>query len=66
MDLSTHVDDADVTLNVCLGKEFTGGTLYFHGIRGTPTEKTDYFEFTHKTGKIDCQMRKSRSLQELL
>ena len=29
--LDFHVDASDVTLNVCLGKEFTGGTLFSVG-----------------------------------
>jgi hypothetical protein len=29
--LDWHVDDSDVTLNVCLGKEFVGGDLVFSG-----------------------------------
>lgn len=28
-----HVDDSEVTLNVCLGKEFSGGELFFRGVR---------------------------------
>lgn len=28
-----HVDDSEVTLNVCLGKQFTGGELFFRGTR---------------------------------
>lgn len=28
-----HVDDSEVTLNVCLGKQFTGGELFFRGVR---------------------------------
>lgn len=31
--LDFHVDDSAVTLNVCLGKEFTNGQLYFGGVR---------------------------------
>eukprot|EP01130_Rhizamoeba_saxonica_P017481 TRINITY_DN8485_c0_g1_i1.p1 TRINITY_DN8485_c0_g1~~TRINITY_DN8485_c0_g1_i1.p1 ORF type:complete len:258 (+),score=63.10 TRINITY_DN8485_c0_g1_i1:66-776(+) len=31
--LDFHVDTAEVTLNLCLGKEFTGGDLYFGGVR---------------------------------
>lgn len=31
--LGFHVDDSEVTLNVCLGKQFSGGELYFRGIR---------------------------------
>ena len=33
LDLSFHVDSSDVTLNVCLGKEFEGGGLFFRGVR---------------------------------
>lgn len=29
--LETHVDSSDVTLNVCLGGDFKGGGVYFHG-----------------------------------
>merc|ERR1719440_1059346 len=29
-DLKTHRDDADVTLNICLGKCFRGADVYFH------------------------------------
>jgi len=32
--LDTHVDSSEVTLNVCLGGEFCGGGVYFHGRRG--------------------------------
>lgn len=28
-----HVDDSEVTLNVCLGRQFSGGELYFRGLR---------------------------------
>lgn len=27
------MDDAELTLNVCLGKEFSGGELFFRGVR---------------------------------
>ncbi|RYR07781.1 hypothetical protein Ahy_B05g075233 [Arachis hypogaea] len=33
VDMGFHVDDSEVTLNVCLGKEFSGGELYFQGTR---------------------------------
>ena len=29
LNLGYHFDNAEVTLNVCLGKTFTGGDLYF-------------------------------------
>ncbi|XP_029426841.1 2-oxoglutarate and iron-dependent oxygenase domain-containing protein 2 isoform X2 [Rhinatrema bivittatum] len=33
LDLSCHYDNAEVTLNVCLGKAFTDGNLYFSDMR---------------------------------
>lgn len=33
--LDWHVDDSDVTLNVCLGKQFEGGDLVFSGTHAT-------------------------------
>lgn len=33
LDLSYHYDNAEVTLNVSLGKEFTEGNLYFGDMR---------------------------------
>lgn len=27
------MDDSEVTLNVCLGKQFCGGELFFRGVR---------------------------------
>ncbi|CAH2036160.1 unnamed protein product [Thlaspi arvense] len=55
-DIGFHVDDSEVTLNVCLGKEFVGGELYFRGTRcekhvnidATSEERYDY---SHKPGQ---------------
>ncbi|XP_050374944.1 2-oxoglutarate and iron-dependent oxygenase domain-containing protein CP2-like isoform X1 [Argentina anserina] len=33
VELGFHVDDSEVTLNLCLGKQFIGGELYFRGVR---------------------------------
>ena len=33
LDLSYHFDNAEVTLNVCLGRHFEGGALYFGSMR---------------------------------
>ncbi len=30
--LDFHYDDSHVTLNVCLGRQFEGGDLYFKGM----------------------------------
>lgn len=27
------MDDSEVTLNICLGKQFSGGELFFRGVR---------------------------------
>lgn len=35
VDLAEHADTSNVTLNACLGREFTGGGLYFKGVRFT-------------------------------
>lgn len=37
--LDLHTDDADVTFNVCLGKEFAGAGLTFCGVLGADVEK---------------------------
>lgn len=35
------MDDSEVTLNVCLGKQFVGGELYFRGTRCEKHVNTD-------------------------
>jgi hypothetical protein len=55
VDLGFHADDAEVTLNLCLGAGFTGGDLYFEGVRceehrqdgARPGER---FEWAHRPG----------------
>lgn len=36
--LVTHTDDSEVTMNICLSDDFTGGKVEFRGLRGTPNE----------------------------
>ena len=31
--LDFHIDESDVTMNLCLGRQFEEGNLYFGGIR---------------------------------
>src|SRR4051812_12607133 len=50
--LNFHVDESDVTLNVCLGTQFTGGELYFGGVRCRLCQETaplpvEEFELVH-------------------
>lgn len=48
-----HTDACDVTLNVCLGREFTGAGLTFCGLRGDPSqrERTFTYRHTHVVGR---------------
>ncbi|KAM6569288.1 hypothetical protein CsatB_017273 [Cannabis sativa] len=57
VDLGFHVDDSEVTLNVCLGKQFSGGELYFRGTRcdkhvntGSQPEQ-EIFDYSHVPGQ---------------
>ncbi|KAF7819928.1 putative PKHD-type hydroxylase [Senna tora] len=62
VDSGFHVDDSEVTLNVCLGKEFSGGELFFRGTRcdkhvntGSQSEslqlKQEIFDYSHVPGR---------------
>ena len=62
-ELSEHSDTANLTLNVCLGREFSGGDLYFKGVRFTPSAdrtERDYVEhrpgwaLLHLGGHVHC------------
>ncbi|XP_074373639.1 2-oxoglutarate and iron-dependent oxygenase domain-containing protein CP2-like [Apium graveolens] len=53
MDL--HVDDSEVTLNVCLGEQFTGGELFFRGVRcdkhvNVKSEPGEIYNYSHVHG----------------
>ena len=49
--LDFHYDSSEVTLNVCLGKEFTGGSLYFCGLLHDAASQGEMFEFQHVKGR---------------
>lgn len=51
VDLGFHYDDSDVTLNVCLGKEFTGGELYFKGLYHHPETHRESLTLAHTPGR---------------
>ncbi|XP_019436708.1 PREDICTED: uncharacterized PKHD-type hydroxylase At1g22950-like [Lupinus angustifolius] len=56
VDLGFHVDDSEVTLNVCLGKQFSGGELFFRGTRcekhvNTGTQSEEIFDYSHAPGQ---------------
>lgn len=48
LDLSYHYDNAEVTLNVSLGKDFTEGNLYFGNMRQVPISESECTEVQHK------------------
>ncbi|PNY11083.1 putative PKHD-type hydroxylase [Trifolium pratense] len=55
VDLGFHVDDAEVTLNICLGTQFSGGELFFRGVRcdehvNTETQTGEIFDYSHVPG----------------
>lgn len=54
-DLGFHVDDSEVTLNLCLGSRFEGGELYFRGLRcprhmQSEPDPNEVFDFHHEPG----------------
>jgi len=49
--LNFHYDESEITVNVCLGKVFNGGTLYFKGIKDDENTKDENFEFNHVVGR---------------
>uniref|UniRef100_A0A0D9V1C0 Fe2OG dioxygenase domain-containing protein n=1 Tax=Leersia perrieri TaxID=77586 RepID=A0A0D9V1C0_9ORYZ len=56
VELGFHVDDSEVTLNVCLGKHFSGGELYFRGIRcdthvNSETQHEEMYDYIHVPGR---------------
>ncbi|KAM4763162.1 2-oxoglutarate and iron-dependent oxygenase domain-containing protein 2 isoform 1-T1 [Cyanocitta cristata] len=51
LDLSSHYDNAEVTLNVSLGKEFTEGNLYFGDFNQDPSPVPQYIEVEHVGGR---------------
>ncbi|XP_065881519.1 2-oxoglutarate and iron-dependent oxygenase domain-containing protein CP2-like [Euphorbia lathyris] len=55
IDLGFHVDDSEVTLNVCLSKEFSGGALFLRGVRcdkhvNTETRAEEILDYSHVQG----------------
>ncbi|PWA39043.1 oxoglutarate/iron-dependent dioxygenase [Artemisia annua] len=55
IELGLHVDDSEVTLNVCLGKHFSGGELFFKGVRcdkhmNTEALPEEIFDYSHVRG----------------
>jgi len=49
-DLGFHYDMSEVTVNVCLGKKFKGGQLYFKGLYDQPSTHEEEFIYDHVPG----------------
>ncbi|KAK1372822.1 2-oxoglutarate and Fe(II)-dependent oxygenase superfamily protein [Heracleum sosnowskyi] len=54
--LDLHVDDSEVTLNVCLGEQFSGGELFFCGVRcdkhiNVESEPGEIVTYSHVPGR---------------
>ncbi|XP_060238341.1 2-oxoglutarate and iron-dependent oxygenase domain-containing protein 2 isoform X2 [Meriones unguiculatus] len=51
LELGCHYDNAELTLNVALGKAFTGGALYFGALFQAPAALKDPLEVDHVVGQ---------------
>lgn len=56
VELAFHVDDSEVTLNVCLGNQFSGGELFLRGVRcdrhvNTETLPEEILDYSHVPGR---------------
>ena len=49
--LNIHTDDSEVTLNLCLGQDFSGGQLVLYGLRGQDNAAVPQLEYTHQLGR---------------
>jgi len=63
--LDFHVDDSEVTINACLGKNFMGGDLYFGGIRcynhqQRPPKPEEEISVSHTPGTAILHLGKHR------
>jgi hypothetical protein len=56
--LDMHTDDADVTFNACLGKEFEGATLTFCGALGAADHRALSLVYRHAVGR--CVVHRGR------
>ncbi|KAL5761160.1 hypothetical protein ACOSP7_019662 [Xanthoceras sorbifolium] len=55
VELGFHVDDSEVTLNVCVGRDFSGGELFFRGVRcdnhvNSETKSDEILDYSHVPG----------------
>ena len=58
--LDMHTDDSDVTLNVCLGDEFTASGLTFCGTMGTASHRQLSTRYHHARGQAVLHLGRRR------
>lgn len=58
--LDMHVDNSDVTFNVCLGKKFTGAPLNFCGVLGQSNHRRFTFKYKHVMGRCVVHLGSQR------
>mmetsp|Transcript_18579 Transcript_18579/g.62276 ORF Transcript_18579/g.62276 Transcript_18579/m.62276 type:complete len:450 (-) Transcript_18579:139-1488(-) len=58
--LDMHHDDSEVTLNLCLGREFTGAGLRFCGVFGEPTYRKFSYQYKHIPGQAVLHLGRQR------
>lgn len=49
--LDMHTDSSDITLNVCLGRDFAGATLTFCGVKGNHDHRNLKHVYRHQIGR---------------
>ena len=50
LDLDRHMDQSEVTLNVCIGGHFKGAEVFFQGQRDHPSQHGEDAQFHHRRG----------------
>lgn len=58
--LDMHVDDSEVTFNVCLGLSFGGAGLQFCGRSGAPDHRRQRFTYLHERGRCVAHLGRHR------
>ena len=55
-----HMDDSDVTFNVCLGRTFTGASLAFCGQFGQADHRRHQTSYSHVKGSCVVHLGRQR------
>mmetsp|Transcript_52962 Transcript_52962/g.119066 ORF Transcript_52962/g.119066 Transcript_52962/m.119066 type:complete len:341 (+) Transcript_52962:69-1091(+) len=58
--LDMHSDSSDITLNVCLGRNFKGSTLSFCGVLGNRKHRRFQHTYSHQIGRAVIHLGRQR------